>query len=166
MAFGRVRLRSSSRSGGAQSSSASVGSAGASASACAAITSRKDNSLGSGVFPLELIRAMFSEDEVTIRARDDEKTTEEQPDIQTDERARRSSATFTSFASSGAGAVVRTGYEHASFSDAGKVEFRLGEPEDLQFGHAVAWLREHREMLVEIAQSAAPQVGAQIPVAA
>jgi tRNA-dihydrouridine synthase B len=28
------------------------------------------------------------------------------------------------------------------------------------------WLREHREMLVEIAQSAAPQVGAQIPVAA
>ena len=38
-----------------------------------------------------------------LRARDDEeKTTETQPDIQTDERARRSSATFTSFASSGA----------------------------------------------------------------
>ena len=73
-----------------------------------------------------------------------EKTTEEQSDIQTDERARRSSATFTSFASSGAGAVARTGYEHASFSDAGKVEFRLGEPEDLQFGDAVAWLREHK----------------------
>ena len=55
---------------------------------------------------------------------------------------RRSSTLFTSV---GAGAVVppRTGYEHASFSDAGKVEFRLGEPDDLQFADAIAWLREH-----------------------
>ena len=90
-----------------------------------------------------------------LRTRDDEeKTTEEQPDIQTDERARRSSATFTSFASSGAGAVARTGYEHASFSDAGKVEFGLGEPEDLQFGDALAWLREHKfDESLEVADS-------------
>ena len=50
--------------------------------------------------------------------------------------ARRSSALFTLV---GAGAVVppRTGYEHASFSDAGKVAFRLGKPDGLQFADAI-----------------------------